>query len=102
MYALKYGTVPVVRATGGLNDTITPFNLKSGNGNGVRFTTYTARAFFSAVKKAVSLFGNSGAWTRLMENGMRMDFSWQRSAQAYVSLYESVAESGKKETREDK
>ena len=96
MYALKYGTVPVVRATGGLDDTVAPFNPKSGKGNGFKFRAYTGEAFFGAVKTAVGLFRNSSAWTHLMENGMKEDFSWARSAQAYRTLYETVAGGDKK------
>lgn len=96
MYALKYGTVPVVRATGGLDDTVAPFDPKSGKGNGFKFRAYTGQAFFAAIKRAVAIFQNSGAWTHLMENGMKEDFSWARSARAYRALYESVAGGGKK------
>ena len=102
MYALKYGTVPIVRATGGLDDTVAPFNPKNGKGNGFKFRAYTGRAFFTAIKTAVALFQNTRAWTHLMENGMKMDFSWTRSALAYRELYESVAGAAKKETGEGK
>jgi starch synthase len=88
MYALKYGTVPIVRATGGLDDTIVPFNRKTGEGNGFKFSAYEPIAFLEAVGKAVDLFEDPKAWKRLMANGMKADFSWERSAQQYRTLYE--------------
>ena len=91
MYALKYGTVPVVRATGGLDDTVVPFNPKNGKGNGFKFRAYTGRAFFTTIKRAVALYRNPKAWKNLMVNGMKEDFSWPRSAGVYMALYESVA-----------
>lgn len=91
MYALKYGTVPIVRATGGLDDTVVSFNPENGKGNGFKFRAYTGQAFLSAIERAIALFRNSRAWTLLMENGMKEDFSWARSARAYKKLYESVA-----------
>ena len=96
MYALKYGTVPVVRATGGLDDTVAPFNPKNGKGTGFKFRAYTGQAFFTAIKTAAALFQNSKAWTHLMENGMKEDFSWARSALAYMTLYKSVVRAAKK------
>jgi len=96
MYALKYGTVPIVRATGGLDDTVTLFNPKTGKGNGIKFRAYTGKAFFAAIKAAVTLFQNTRAWTHLMENGMKEDFSWVRSARAYMTLYASVAGAAEK------
>jgi starch synthase len=102
MYALKYGTVPIVRATGGLEDSVAPFSPKKGTGTGFKFRAYTGRSLFSAIKKAVDLFRDNRAWTRLMENGMKMDYSWKRSARAYSELYLSVAGAGKEKTGEDR
>lgn len=96
MYALKYGTVPIVRATGGLDDTVSPFSLKSRKGTGFKFRPYTGKALLGAIKAAVTVFQDPGTWGRLMKNGMQEDFSWARSARAYVSLYESVAGDGRK------
>jgi starch synthase len=90
MYALKYGTVPVVRATGGLDGTIVPFNTKKGEGNGFKFGPYKPASFLSAIRKAVKLFQNDEAWKRLVANGMNADFSWDRSAQKYLELYYTV------------
>jgi starch synthase len=94
MYALKYGTVPVVRATGGLHDTIVQFDPKKGEGNGFKFGPYKPASFLAAIRKAVDLFQNAGAWKKLVANGMKADFSWDRSAQRYLELYHKVIEKG--------
>lgn len=96
MYALKYGTVPIVRATGGLEDSITTFSQKRGKGTGFKFRPYTGRALLGAIRRALSTFQDKGAWTGLMENGMKRDYSWTRSALAYRELYESMAGDVKK------
>jgi len=90
MYSLRYGTVPVVRATGGLNDTVEEFDPSSGEGTGFRFVPYTAEAFKAAIDRALALYENRRDWIRLMKNGMRQDFSWNRSARKYVELYQEL------------
>ena len=90
MYALRYGTVPVVSATGGLEDTIVQFDPKTKNGNGFKFSPFNSKAFLNALKKAVDCFRVPKTWRRLMRNGMREDFSWDRSAQKYIELYRSI------------
>jgi starch synthase len=90
MYALKYGTIPVVRATGGLDDTITPFNPQTGKGNGFKFTAYTPKALLRTLQKAIELFHTTGAWRKLRTNGMKEDFSWDRSAHSYLELYNTT------------
>ena len=90
MYALKYGTVPVVRETGGLNDTITNFDIKTGRGNGFKFGPSEASAFLHAIKNAVNLFKDQKVWKTLMANGMQSDFSWDRSAETYIEIYRSI------------
>jgi starch synthase len=90
MYALKYGTVPVVRATGGLDDTILQFDPHKGKGNGFKFKPYEAAAFLQAIREAVALFTDLKAWKRLMANSMRADFSWKQSARKYLELYQSL------------
>jgi starch synthase len=94
MYALKYGTVPVVRSTGGLDDTIVQFDSKKGAGNGFKFGPYKPVSFLAAIRKAVDLFQNAEAWEKLVANGMKADFSWDRSAQRYLELYDTVIEKG--------
>jgi starch synthase len=90
MYALKYGTVPIVRATGGLNDTIEQFDGNTMKGNGFKFETYDAEALLTAIKQAVELYKDKKTWKKLMLNGMQSDFSWDKSAEKYIKIYESV------------
>jgi starch synthase len=88
IYSLKYGTVPVVRATGGLEDTIDeqPF----GGGNGFKFWGYSPSALMDALHRALDTFRNKDEWTRMMRRGMMQDFSWDKSAHEYVRVYERV------------
>ncbi len=90
MYALKYGTIPVVRATGGLEDTVKQFDRKTGKGNGFKFIPYEAGAFLRAVKDSLKFFNDPSAWKGIQENAMSEDFSWARSAKRYMSLYKSL------------
>jgi starch synthase len=92
MYALKYGTVPVVRATGGLDDTIVQFISRTGRGNGFKFRPYEPAAFLKSIREAVALFTDLKAWRKLMANGMKADFSWEQSARKYLELYKSLLE----------
>jgi starch synthase len=91
MYSLAYGTIPVVRATGGLDDTIEPFDPKTGTGNGFKFAEVTADALRRTVREAVALHKRPEAWRRLIQNAMACDFSWNRSAKEYETLYEEIA-----------
>jgi starch synthase len=88
MYSLRYGTVPVVRATGGLFDTVHEFDEKSGRGTGFTFTEYTPVALLGALGRALELFENRPAWRRIQRTGMREDLSWDASAREYVKVYE--------------
>jgi starch synthase len=90
MYALKYGTVPVVRATGGLDDTIEDFDLRTKTGNGFKFGPYDAKAFLSAVQRAVNLWADKKTWETLMKKGMAASYSWDASAEKYLELYQSL------------
>jgi starch synthase len=83
IYSLRYGTVPVVRATGGLDDTI-------GEGTGFKFAEYSGKALVAAVRAAVLTFADRGGWHQMMGRGMRMDFSWKTSAAAYSELYRGL------------
>ncbi len=87
MYALRYGTAPLVRATGGLRDTVIEFNPESGEGNGFRFDEYRAEALFSACARAIEVFRNRDAWRRLMANAFAADFSWTRAAREYCDWF---------------
>ena len=89
IYSLKYGTVPVVRATGGLDDTIEAFNPETGQGTGFKFRLYDAGALLDSLRQALIIFRNEPAtWKRIQTNGMAKDFSWQVSAVEYSRLYE--------------
>jgi starch synthase len=94
LYGLRYGTPPVVRATGGLADTVvdaTESALAAGTATGFRFQAYTPDAFAGAVRRAVGLFrGRPESWRRLMRAGMRQDWSWDRSAAEYERIYQSL------------
>ena len=92
MYALKYGTVPVVRATGGLDDTIEQYSMETKEGNGFKFEAFDAAAFLEAVQQALEVFQEQSSWKNLMANGMKADFSWDRSAERYIALYKTVIE----------
>ena len=88
IYSLKYGTVPIVRATGGLDDTIEPFDLQTGTGTGFKFTEYTGSALLYAVKQAWQHHVDDRIWKRIQLNGMAKDFSWKNPAGEYANLYE--------------
>jgi starch synthase len=90
MYSMRYGTVPVVRATGGLRDTVRDYNADAETGTGFTFRPYTAPALLEAMGRAHAAFANSNQWRRLQRAGMEQDFSWDRSAREYVKLYESA------------
>jgi len=87
MYSMIYGAVPVVRATGGLSDTVTPFDAKSGKGNGFIFKPYAPDALLKELKKAINIFKDKNTWVQIVRNGMSQDFSWERSAKEYRKLY---------------
>ncbi len=87
MYALRYGAVPVVRATGGLADTVQEYNPQTREGTGFRFSSYDASDFLHAIERAIEAWKSPG-WPRIVRNGMERDFSWNSSAKRYLSVYE--------------
>jgi len=90
MYSLKYGAVPVVRATGGLADTITDTHdatLIAGTANGYSFNDYTAQALDESLTRSTTAWRQKDVWSRIVETGMAQDWSWNSSAQRYVELY---------------
>jgi len=91
MYSLKYGTIPVVRATGGLDDVIQEFEPEKKRGNGFKFQEYSSDALLSSLGKAVDLYQRRDKWDVLVKNAMSADFSWEKSAQEYVKLYQKIA-----------
>ncbi|HEY6969049.1 MAG TPA: glycogen synthase GlgA [Candidatus Angelobacter sp.] len=90
MYSLKYGTVPIVRATGGLDDTIEPWDPASSSGTGFKFTPYSSAALLEAIFQALEAFRDKAGWKKLMLNGMSKDFSWTAAAREYVKVYERL------------
>jgi starch synthase len=88
IYSLKYGTIPIVRATGGLDDTID--EQPNGGGNGFKFWGYDSGALLDAIERALVTFRNKAEWTAMMKRAMQQDFSWAKSAQEYVRVYERV------------
>ena len=90
MYSMRYGTVPVVRATGGLDDTVQPFDPDTGAGTGFTFHEYTSSAMLVALEAALDLYARPRRWRALQRAGMRQDFSWDASAAAYVQEYRTV------------
>jgi starch synthase len=88
IYSLKYGTVPIVRATGGLDDTIEPWDARTGKGTGFKFFEYSGESLLLTVKAALQAFRDEASWQVLMRNGMTRDFSWGASAKEYVKVYE--------------
>jgi starch synthase len=90
MYSLKYGTVPIVRATGGLDDSIEPFDLEHGTGTGFKFKEYSGEALLYAVRQALHHYMDERIWKRIQLNGMAKDFSWKGPAAEYTKLYEAA------------
>jgi starch synthase len=90
IYSLRYGTVPIVRATGGLYDTVSSFDPKRGEGVGFSFSRYDPEPFWQAIQTAMECFSKAEVWQRIMRNGMAMDFSWETSARRYLALYEKA------------
>jgi len=88
MYSLRYGTVPIVRATGGLADTVEPYNPGTQTGNGFSFEACTPAAMLAAVARALETYRQRQHWVRVIQNAMACDFSWRKSALQYLSLYQ--------------
>jgi starch synthase len=94
LYSLRYGTVPVVHATGGLDDTVEEFQVGSGRGNGFKFHEYTHEALLVAIRRALRVREDGAAWQRLIANAMAEDFSWHRAAGEYARLYRELCAPG--------
>ena len=93
MYSLNYGTVPIVRHTGGLADTGIDYTSDPEKGNGLSFANYTSDELHDAVKRAMALFKKKSIWKQMIERGMNTDFSWHASAKKYRKLYKSLQSS---------
>ena len=92
LYSLRYGTIPVVRATGGLKDSVMPFDEATGQGTGFLFDDYSSEALVQSVDRALDCFGRPAAWRRLMANAMAQDFSMDRTAAEYAALYAQLVD----------
>jgi starch synthase len=90
MYSLRYGTVPIVRATGGLDDTVINFNRARMEGNGFKFYDYQSEQLLERIYESLIAYGEPDVWRRIMLNGMQQDFSWQVSARKYLDLYYAI------------
>ncbi|MFC1592172.1 glycogen synthase GlgA [Thermodesulfobacteriota bacterium] len=90
MYSLAYGTVPIVRATGGLDDTIVDVDEEPSRGTGYKFDSYDDAQLMAAIRRACSAFEDPKRWRQILLSGMRCDFSWDRSAREYIRLYEDA------------
>ena len=90
MYSMRYGTVPVVRATGGLDDTVQNFEVKTGLGNGFKFGQYAATALHEKIREALYFYNQPETWKQIQVNGMTVDNSWSAAANKYIELYEQI------------
>jgi len=90
IYSMRYGTIPIVRATGGLDDTVEDINSKNGKGTGFKFEPYDSKALLEAVERALKTYQDEKTWSKTVKNAMEKDFSWERSAKQYISLYKKI------------
>ena len=90
--SFRYGTVPVVRATGGLGETVKPFSLKTLKGNGFVFKEYSSQSLLKTIKKALSCYKEPDLWQKIMEAGLNENFSWEYAARKYARLYQNALE----------
>jgi len=92
MYSMRYATVPIVRATGGLDDTVENFDPNRGTGTGFKFREYNAGALLEKIREALYFYSKPDAWQKLQLNGLAMDNSWDAAAQKYIQLYQEIIE----------
>lgn len=90
MIALRYGCLPIVRETGGLNDSVKSYNSETGEGNGFSFSNYNAHDMLYTIRRALETYQDKPLWTKICQNAMQMDFSWNQSAQRYIDLYQKL------------
>lgn len=90
LFALRYGSVPIVRETGGLSDTIKPYNEKTGEGNGFTFANYNSHDMLFTIRRALSLYRQKDVWSVIIRSCMKQDFSWDSSAVQYMELYDKL------------
>jgi len=90
MYSLRYGTIPIVRATGGLDDSVIDFTQDAAHANGIKFQEYSARALAKAMRKALAIYGQPELLRRYRRNAMKVDFSWEQTVGKYLKVYEAA------------
>lgn len=91
LIALRYGSIPIVRETGGLNDTVFSYNEYTGQGNGFSFTEFNAKDMLYTIRRALGFYNNNkDLWNHLIERGMKVDYSWEKAANCYVGVYNNV------------
>src|SRR6185436_2539524 len=90
MYSMRYGTIPIVRATGGLDDTVQQFNPADGSGTGFKFGPYDAGALLEKIREALYFYARPEQWQKIQQNGMAVDNSWEAAARKYIELYEEI------------
>lgn len=95
LYSFRYGTVPVVRGTGGLGETVKPFDAKALKGNGFVFKEYTSQALLRAIKDALRFYAKPRLWNKIIKQGLKENFSWEAAARRYVRLYQIALEKKK-------
>jgi starch synthase len=91
MYSLRYGCIPIVRATGGLDDSVIDFSQDAARANGIKFQEYSSRALAKAIRKALALYQEPELLRRYRQNAMKADFSWERSVNEYLKAYQSAS-----------
>jgi starch synthase len=91
IYSLKYGTIPIVRKTGGLADTVKLYNWKTKEGTGFVFEDYSSRGLSWALNYAIDTYQHRTSWKKLMHNAMKLNFSWEKQVKKYIQLYDDVA-----------
>ncbi|MEL7596890.1 MAG: glycosyltransferase, partial [Clostridiaceae bacterium] len=90
LIALRYGSIPIVRETGGLNDTVHSYNEFNGSGNGFTFSNFNAHDMLYTIRRAIGIYWNKNIWSTLVRRGMQEDNGWNRSAYEYINMYNRV------------
>jgi starch synthase len=102
MYGLRYGTIPIVRTTGGLDDTVIDVREDAGHANGIKFLDYSATALAKGIRKALALYEEKEVFQRFRANAMAADFSWDRTVAEYVRVYEKAQALAPKATNQNR
>lgn len=96
LIALRYGTIPIVRETGGLMDTVDPYNQYTGEGNGFRFANFNAHELLFAIKKSIDLYKDKKLWSKLIQQAMESKHDWEESSKEYMEIYKKISSKGEK------